>query len=40
MGDVLAAGADAVAMIGEIVCAEDVSAKVRALLGLAADGRA
>jgi thiamine-phosphate pyrophosphorylase len=33
MLDVLAAGADAVAMIGEIVRAEDVSAKVRALLG-------
>jgi thiamine-phosphate pyrophosphorylase len=32
MLDVLAAGADAVAMIGEIVHAEDVSAKVRALL--------
>jgi thiamine-phosphate pyrophosphorylase len=32
MRDVLAAGADAVAMIGEIVRAEDVSAKVRALL--------
>jgi thiamine-phosphate pyrophosphorylase len=32
MCDVLAAGADAVAMIGEIVRAEDVSAKVRALL--------
>jgi thiamine-phosphate pyrophosphorylase len=33
MGDVLAAGADAVAMIGEIVRADDVSVKVRALLG-------
>jgi thiamine-phosphate pyrophosphorylase len=33
MLDVLATGADAVAMIGEIVRAEDVSAKVRALLG-------
>jgi thiamine-phosphate pyrophosphorylase len=32
MPDVLAAGADAVAMIGEIVHAEDVSAKVRTLL--------
>ncbi len=32
MGEVLAAGADAVAMIGEIVRAPDVSAKVRALL--------
>jgi thiamine-phosphate pyrophosphorylase len=32
MCDVLAAGADAVAMIGEIVRAQDVSAKVRALL--------
>jgi thiamine-phosphate pyrophosphorylase len=32
MPEVLAAGADAVAMIGEIVHAEDVRAKVRALL--------
>jgi thiamine-phosphate pyrophosphorylase len=33
MPDVLAAGADAVAMIGDIVRAGDVGAKVRALLG-------
>jgi thiamine-phosphate pyrophosphorylase len=33
MRDVLAAGADAVAMIGDIVCAGDVGAKIRALLG-------
>ena len=32
MGEVLAAGADAVAMISEIVRAPDVGAKVRALL--------
>ncbi len=32
MPEVLAAGADAVAMIGEIVRAQDVSAKVRAVL--------
>jgi len=40
MLDVLAAGADAVAMIGEIVHAEDVSAQVRTLLGLDTDSRA
>ncbi len=34
MGDVLAAGADAVAMIGEVVRAQDIEAKIRELLGI------
>lgn len=38
MGEALAAGADAVAMIGEIVHAADITAKVRALLHVVGNG--